>query len=153
MLEYSPGEFMSQLKSQLTEDMKTAMRAHDSVRLGVIRFLLSEIKNFEIDNGEQDDAGIQKIIAREIKKVKEANLEFEKGGRQDLVDQETEKIGMMEVYLPKQMSDEELKKIVDEVMATAEKKDFGNVMKAVMGKVNGLADGNRVSAMVKQALS
>ncbi len=144
---------MSQLKTQLVEDMKTAMRAHDSVRLGVIRFMLSEIKNFEIDNGEQDDAGIQKIIAREIKKVKDANVEFEKGGRQDLVDQETEKIGMMEVYLPKQMSDEDLQKIVTEVVAESDKKDFGNVMRAVMAKVQGLADGNRVSAMVKQALS
>ncbi|CAN5285402.1 GatB/YqeY domain-containing protein [soil metagenome] len=144
---------MSQLKIQLTEDMKNAMRAHESVRLGVIRFLLSEIKNFEIDNGEQDDAGIQKIIAREIKKVKDANIDFEKGGRQDLVDQETEKIGMMELYLPKQLSDEELQKVVDEVVATIEKKDFGNVMKTVVGKVNGLADGNRISVMVKQALS
>ncbi len=153
MLEYQAGEPMSQLKDKLVEDMKTAMRAHDSVRLGVIRFILSELKNFEIDNGVQDDAGVQKVIAREIKKVKDSIVDFEKGNRPDLVEQESEKIGMMEVYLPKQMSDEELQQIVTSVVATAEKKDFGNVMKAVMTQVQGLADGNRVSAMVKQALS
>ncbi len=144
---------MSQLKLQLTEDMKTAMRAHDSVRLGVIRFILSELKNFEIDNGEQDEKGVQAIIAREIKKVKEAIIEFDKGNRPDLVTQEQEKIGMMEVYLPKQMTDEELQAVVTKTLAEAEKKDFGNVMKAVMAQVQGLAEGNRVSAMVKQALS
>lgn len=143
---------MSQLKAKLTEDMKNAMRAHDSVRLGVIRFLLSEIKNFEIDNGEQDDAGVQKIIAREIKKIKDANTEFEKGGRMDLVEQETEKIAFMEIYLPQQMSDETLQEVVNKVMAEAEKKDFGTIMRTVMAQVQGQADGNRVSAMVKQAL-
>ena len=144
---------MSQLKDQLVEDMKNAMRAHDSVRLGVIRFLLSELKNFEIDNGPQDEAGVQKIIAREIKKVKDAIVDFERGHRQDLVDQETVKIAMMEAYLPQQMSDADLKAVVDQVVAAADKKDFGNVMKAVMAQVQGKADGGRVSGLVKQALT
>lgn len=143
---------MSQLKATLTEDMKNAMRAHDSVRLGVIRFILSELKNFEIDNGEQDDAGVQKVIAREIKKVKDAMIDFEKGGRMDLVEQEAEKVGMMEKYLPQQMSDEELATVVKNVVASAEKKDFGNIMKAVMAEVQGKADGGRVTPLVKAAL-
>ena len=144
---------MSALKTQLTEDMKNAMRAHESVKLGVIRFILSELKNYEIDNGEQDDAGVQKVIAREIKKVKDAMVDFENGNRPDLVAQEAEKVQFMEAYLPQQMSDEELLAVVKETLNTAEKKDFGNVMKAVMVQVQGKADGNRVSAMVKQALS
>jgi len=144
---------MSQLKDQLVEDMKNAMRARDSVRLGVIRFILSELKNFEIDNGVQEDDGVEKVIAREIKKVKDAMIDFDKGGRQDLVEQEREKVGMMEVYLPQQMSDEELQTVVTSVMTTAERRDFGHVMKAVMAQVQGKADGSRVSTMVKQALS
>lgn len=144
---------MSQLRTQLTEDMKNAMRARDMLRLGVIRFLLSEIKNFEIDNGEQDDAGIIKIIAREVKKVKDALIDFEKTGREDLVKEETAKLEIMESYLPKQLSDEELKTIVSEVAAASEKKDFGTVMKAVMAKVQGQADGGRVSAVVKEVLA
>ncbi len=142
---------MSALKTQLTEDMKNAMRAHDSARLGVIRFLLAELKNFEIDNGEQDDAGVLKVIARELKKIKDALGDFEKAGRQDLVDQEKLKIAVMESYLPKQMSDEELMAVVKEVLASTDDKNFGNLMKTVMAKVQGQADGGRVSAMLKQA--
>jgi uncharacterized protein len=70
---------MSALKTQLTEDMKNAMRAHDSLKLNTIRFMLAAIKNFEIDNGEQDDAGIHKIVAKEVKKMKDAMVDFEKG--------------------------------------------------------------------------
>jgi uncharacterized protein YqeY len=143
----------STLKTQLTEDMKNAMRAHDSVRLNVIRFLLSELKNWEIDNGEQANDGVEKVIAREVKKVKDALVDFQKAGRQDLVDEENVKIAIMEEYLPKQMEDEELRKIVQDVVNSAEQKDFGSLMKAVMVKVQGQADGGRVSAMVKQALA
>jgi uncharacterized protein YqeY len=144
---------MSALKNQLIEDMKTAMRARDALKLGVVRFLLSEIKNFEIDNGEQDDAGVQKIIAREVKKVKDALGDFERGGRQDLVDEEKAKIVIMETYLPQQMSDEELEGIVQKVVSgLAGEKNFGLVMKAVMAETNGQADGKKVSEMVKKVL-
>jgi uncharacterized protein YqeY len=143
---------MAALKTQLVEDMKNAMRAHDTVKLGVVRYLLSEIKNFEIDNGEQDDAGIIKIIAREVKKVKDALVDFEKAGREDLVSAENAKIVVMESYLPQQLADEELQKIVDSVASSSDKKDFGTVMKAVMAQVQGKADGGRVSAMVKKVL-
>ena len=84
--------------------------------------------------------------------MKDANVEFEKGGRQDLVDEEKAKIVLMEEYLPKQMSDEELAQIVKEVVSSATDKNFGMIMKSVMAKVQGKADGGRVSAMVKQSL-
>ncbi len=144
---------MSQLKAQLTEDMKQAMKAHDSMKLNTVRFLLSEIKNWEIDNGPQEDDGVIKVIAREVKKLKDALTDFEKAGRTDLVDEEKQKLTVMESYLPQQLSDGELQKIVEEVVASSDKKDFGTIMKAVMARAQGKADGGRVSAMVKTALS
>ena len=144
---------MLPLKQQLTEDMKNAMRAHDSLKLNTIRFLMSAMKNWEIDNGELDDAGFLMITVREVKKMKEAVLDFVKGGRQDLVDEENQKIAILEAYLPKQMSDEELLVAVHQVLDESETKEFGPLMKAVMVKVKGLADGNRVSATVKKVLA
>jgi len=144
---------MSALKDQLFEDMKNAMRAHDTVKLGVVRYLISEVKNFEIDNGPQDDAGVLKVIAREVKKMKDALEEFKKADRQDIVEEETAKIAVMETYLPQQMGEADLEKIVKETVEGSEDKNFGNVMKAVMAKVQGQADGGRVSALVKKYLS
>ncbi len=140
------------LKSQLTEDMKTAMKAHDSVRLNTIRFMISEIRNFEIDNGEQDDASVQKLMAKQVKQMKDAMTEFAQGGRQDLVDEEMVKVKILEAYLPQQMSDEDLQAIVDRVVSSATDKNMGMLMGQVMKEVAGQADGGRVSAMVKKAL-
>jgi len=71
------------LKDDLTTQMKDAMRAHDADTLGTLRLILSELKNFEIDNGPQDDAGVQKIIARMIKQWKDATNDYKNGGRED----------------------------------------------------------------------
>lgn len=145
------------LKQQLTEDMKTAMKARDMAKLGTIRFLMSEIKNFEIDNGEQDDAGVQKVIAKEVKKMKDAINDFSNAGRQDLVDEETAKVKVMESYLPAQLSEERLTALVQEAVNESESKEFGVVMKAAMAKVQshsdeGTADGSAISALVKKLL-
>lgn len=140
------------LKTQLTEDMKNAMRAKDTVKLGVVRFLISDIRNFEIDNGEQDDAGVEKIIAKQVKQMKDAIAEFEKGGRADLVAEEEAKVAIMQTYLPQQMSDEELKAIVDRVVGQTDNTNMGQVIGLVMKEVAGRADGGRVSALVKAAL-
>jgi uncharacterized protein len=140
------------LKTQLTEDMKTAMRAKDAFKLGVIRFLISDIRNFEIDNGEQDDAGVQKLVAKQVKQMKDAIAEFEKGERADLVTEEKQKIAILENYLPQQMSDEELAAIVDKVVSQAGTTNMGQVIGLVMKEVAGQADGGRVSALVKKAL-
>jgi uncharacterized protein YqeY len=143
---------MTNLRAQLTEDMKNAMRAHDSVKLGVIRFLLSELKNWEIDHGPQDDNGIQQVIARELKKMKEAVEEFKKGDRQDLVDEEMPKIEIVQSYLPAALSDDELKAKVKAAIDALPDKNFGAAMKAAMAAVQGQADGGRVSALVKELL-
>ena len=141
------------LKDQLMEDMKNAMRARDAGRLEVIRFLRSEIKNVEIDHGDQDDAGVLKIIARQVKSMKDANLDYIKGGRPDLAEDNLSKIEILETYLPAQLSDEELEKIVSEKIASAEDKNFGKIMGQVVAAVSGKADGGRVSQMVKKLLS
>lgn len=144
---------MSQLRAQLTEDMKNAMRAKDSIKLNTVRYLMSAIKNWEIDNGTPTDADVIKVIAKEVKQMKDANAEFLKGGREDLVEEENKKIAILETYLPQQLTEAELEQAVKEVMAENEGADFGTTMRAVMAKVQGKADGGAVSAMVKKLQS
>ena len=140
------------LKEQLLEDMKQAMKSKDSVKLGVVRYLRSEIKNFEIDNGDQDDEGVMKIIASQVKKMKDAVAEFKAAGRDDLVTEEEAKIVVMEAYLPEQMSDEELSVVVEKVVSESEDKNMGKLIGAVIKAVDGKADGSRVSKMVRKQL-
>lgn len=145
---------MSALKLQIMEDVKTAMRAHDAVRLTTLRTLLSEIKNFEIDNGEQDDAGVEKVVAKVVKQTNESIVEYGKGGRQDLVAEEQVKLKILQVYLPKQLSDEELKAIVEEVLAAHPgQTSQGPLTGLVMKQVAGAADGRRVAAMIQQVVN
>jgi len=144
------------LKDQLMEDMKNAMRARDSLRLGVIRFLRSEIKNVEIDHGDQDDKGVLKIIARQVKSMKDANSEYAKADRQDLVKDNDLKIAILEEYLPTQLSDAELEKIVQEVIGNtpdADIKQMGKIIGQVIAKADGKADGGRISQMVRKSLT
>lgn len=140
------------LKQQLTEDMKTAMKARDMMTLDAIRFLQAEVRNIEIDHGEQDDAGIQKIVARQIKQMRDSIIEYEKGGRADLVEAEQAKIKVIEKYVPQQMSDTELKAIIEKVVAENPGAQMGQVIGQVMKQTAGQADGGRVSAMVRDAL-
>ena len=141
------------LKDQLMEEMKNAMRAKDTVRLGVIRFLRGEIKNIEIDHGDQDDAGVLKIIAKQVKSMKDANSEYQKGGREDLVEENNTKIKILEEYLPQQLSNEELETIVKKIVDSAEEKHMGKIIGSVMKEVDGKADGGRVSQLVRKLLS
>lgn len=140
------------LKEQLMEDMKNAMRAHETLKLDVVRMIRSEVKNFEIDNGEADDEKIQKIIKTMLKQQKDALLDFERAARQDLIDETNAKIEIFASYLPTELSDEELAKVVSEVLATASSKDFGPIMGQVMKKVGNKADGNRVTILLKKVL-
>lgn len=140
------------LKQTLMEDMKQAMRAHDTLKLGTVRLVISELKNFEIDNGEQDDAGVQKVIGRLMKQWQDALNDFKTAGREDLITETQDKLKVLEAYMPQQMSDEALKAIVDEVVAASPVKTMGPIIGQVMKKVAGQADGGRVSAAVKAAL-
>lgn len=141
------------LKQQLTEDMKQAMRDRNSMKLNTIRFMMSEIKNWEIDNGETDDAGVQKLIAKQIKQMKDAITEFEKGGRTDIVAEEEQKVAILQSYLPAQLSEAELSGVIDEVIAATEPKAMGPVMQAVKAKVGNQADGAMIARLVKEKLA
>lgn len=134
------------------DDMKSAMRGGDSVTRDTIRFLMSEIKNHELDHGEQDDAGVQKIAASQVKKIKEGIEEFKKAGRDDLADDEEGKLKVLANYLPKQLTDGELEEIVKRVVGENAGGNVGQIIGQVMKAVGGSADGNRVSALVGSLL-
>lgn len=141
------------LKEQLTEDMKQAMRARDMFRLGTIRYVLSEIKNAEIDHGPQTDEQIQKLLTSQIKKMKDAIEDFKKGNREDLIEEEQNRVNIIQSYLPQQLSDEELKAVVEKVIAESGMNQVGPLTGKVMQEVKGLADGGRVSAMIQSCLA
>ena len=145
------------LKAQITEDMKTAMRAKDSVRLGTIRLLQAAMKQKEVDERvELDDAAVIAIVDKLIKQRKDSIAAFEGANRQDLADVEKAEVDVLKVYLPERMSEAEVttavQAIVAEVGATGPG-DMGKVMGAVKSKLAGKADMGLVSAAVKVALS
>lgn len=140
-------------KSELMQKMKDAMKARDSVRVGTLRYLLSELKNAEIDNGELTPNDISKLIAKQVKQMRDALKDFAAAGREDVVEEESKKIAILEEFLPEQLSDDALDAIVVEVVASTDEKNMGKIIGMVMGKVSGQADGSRVSAAVKKALS
>ncbi len=144
------------LKILMNEDMKTAMRAKDSITLDAIRMLKADIKNQEIAiMKELDDEQILKIIASSIKKRKDSIEQFGKAGRIDLVEKEQKEIDSIIKYLPAQLSKDEVVAIVKGVfndLTDSEKSNFGIVMKNVVSKVAGKADGKLVSEVVKEII-
>ena len=145
------------LKDQITEDMKTAMRAKDSERLGTIRLLLSAIKQKEVDERVVvDDVMVIAIIDKMIKQRKDSIEAFTKADRKDMADKEAAEITVLTAYLPARLSAEEVlaavKAIVTEMGASG-LGDMGKVMGAVKAKLAGKADMGEVSAAVKAALA
>ena len=139
------------LKDQITSDMRDAMRAHDKEKLSALRMLLSSIKQITADN-----AVIQQIIAKLIKQRKDSVEQYLAGNRKDLADKESAEIKTFEVYLPAQLSDEEIQKIVDEVVTSAGLSGpaaMGKAMGMIKPKVAGKADMGRVSALLKARLA
>ena len=145
------------LKDQITEDMKTAMRAKDMERLGTIRLLQAAMKQKEVDERiTLDDAGVIAIVDKLIKERKDSIAAFEGAGRQDLADKEKAEMAVLQVYLPARLSAEEVaaevKAIVTELGAKGPG-DMGKVMGAVKTRLAGKADMGEVSAAVKAALA
>ena len=145
------------LKERITDDMKTAMRAKDSERLGTIRLLQSAMKQKEVDERiELDDAAIVAIVDKMIKQRKDSIAAFEQAARQDLVDKEKTELAVLSAYLPERLSAQELtaavQAIVTELGATGPG-DMGKVMGAVKTRLAGKADMGAVSAAVKAALT
>lgn len=144
------------IKKNLEEQMKEALKAKDSLKLQTLRFLLAQIKNKEIDlRRELADEEIFKVIQTLVKQRKES-IEFsEKAGRADLVEKEKKELEILESYLPQMLSEEEIEAITNDVikeLGATGPKDFGKVMKAVMSKVSGRADGGKVNEIVKKRL-
>ena len=145
------------LKQQITEDMKQAMRAKDSVRLGAIRLLTAAIKQKEVDERiELNDAQVVAIIDKMIKQRKDSIEQFTAGGRQDLADVEKTELDILAVYMPAQLSESDIRSEVDRAIAStgaAGPQDMGKVMAVVKPALAGRADMTAVSALVKTALA
>ena len=145
------------LKEQLKEDLKTAMRDKEVVKRDSIRAINTMIKQIEVDERrELDDDEVIKLIQRGIKQREEAISQYKAASRDDLVQKEQEQVDVFMLYLPKQLSDEELeagmKEIVAQTGATT-MKDMGKVMGIATKKFAGVADGKRINEMVKKLLS
>jgi uncharacterized protein YqeY len=145
------------LKEKLNEDLKQAMRDKEVVKRDSIRAINTMIKQIEVDERRVlDDAEVIKLVQRGIKQREEAISQYRAASRDDLVQKEQEQVDVFMLYLPKQLSDEELengmKEIISEVGATS-LKDMGKVMGVASKKFAGVADGKRINEMVKKLLS
>ena len=145
------------LKAKLEEDLKQALREKASLKVSCLRMIKAAIKYKEIDiRGELNDAQVIAILSTSAKQHKESIDQFKKGNRPDLVAKEEEELVLIETYLPKQMDEAELTKIVEAAIAEVGAKapsDVGKVMKAVMPKVAGRADGKLINAIALKKLS
>jgi uncharacterized protein YqeY len=145
------------LREQLNEDMKTAMKARDAEKLGALRLLLAAVKQREVDERiTLDDAAVLGVIDKMIKQRKDSISQFEKAARQDLADKERFELGILEAYLPQQLSQAEVEAIITEAVAATGAKsaaDMGKVMAIVKPKLAGRADMGKVSGWVKGKLT
>ena len=145
------------LKTQITEDMKNAMRAKDMERLGTIRLLTAAMKQKEVDERiELDDTAVIAVIDKMVKQRKDSITAFEQGGRSDLAAKEAAELAVLQAYLPARLSAEEVTTEVKTIVAELGAKgpgDMGKVMGAVKARLAGKADMGQVSAAVKAALA
>lgn len=141
----------------IQKDLKEAMKSGDSDKVAVLRMLNASLKNRQIEKGkdaELTEEETMQVLTREAKKRKEAVEAFEKGGRPELAENEKKELSIIEAYLPKQMSREEVAAAVEKILAgLSDKSNQGLVMKAVMGELKGKADGKMISEAVKEKLS
>ncbi len=148
---------MPSLKEKLSETMKAAMRSQDKLLLSCARNLHAAVRKKEIDDRvDLDDAGLRKIAQSLTKQRQDSIEQFKAGGRTDLVEKEEAELKFLQSFLPPQMSEMEVKthitQAVSETQATSQK-DMGKVMKALMPKIEGRADGNKVNQWVKEKLA
>lgn len=145
------------IKERITEDMKSAMRAHDTARLSALRLLLAAIKQREVDERvEATDELVTGVIGKLVKQRRDSVKQYTEAGRDDLAQKEQFEIDVLSVYLPAQMSDDDIKAVVEAAIAETGATGMaamGKVMGIVKGKCAGKADMSRVSALVKAALS
>ena len=141
------------LKEKLLSDMKEAMKSKDSLKLGTIRSVIAAVKNQEIDlRKDLDEEEIRAIVSREVKKRKEAANLYEQGKRPELKDKEIQEMKILQTYLPEQISEEDLRQRIQEVIeetGAEGMKDFGKIMKTLVPEFKGKAD----NALIKELAS
>ena len=144
------------LSQRIREDMKTAMKAGDKRRLGVIRLILAAIKQREVDERiELDDSQTLAVLDKMVKQRRDSIEQFEKAGRNELAEQESFEIEVLQAYMPEALGEEEIDAMIAEAIAgtgAASLRDMGKVMGQLKPKIQGRADMGAVSAMVKQRL-
>jgi len=148
---------MSQIQ-RIEEDFQKALKADNRETVSVLRMLKSALINKKIEKKRKEltDNDISEVILHEVKMRKEACLEYAKGRRDDMVEKEKEELKILKKYLPKPLRDNELQRLVDRTVKELKAqslKDMGKVMKQVLGKAKGRADGKRTSEMVRETLS
>lgn len=145
------------MKKKLLEDLKEAMKEKNEIKKNAIQMVRAGILQIEKDKGiELTDEQIIELISKEVKKRKDSIADYEKGGREDLVNQINEEISYLEKYLPKQLTEEEITVIVQEIIAelgATTMKDMGKVMKAAKEKMGVTADGKTINKVVKENLA
>ncbi len=140
---------------RIDSDLKVAMKSSEKIRVSTLRMVKASLKNLEIEKGELSDDDVIGVLSTQAKQRRESISEFEKGGRQDLADQEREELAVILSYLPEQLSEEELTGIIQETIretGASSLKDMGRLMKSLMPRVKGRADGKLVSQKVKELL-
>ncbi len=144
------------LKDDIAAAVKDAMKKREKLRLGVLRMLMSEMKNRQIESRKElEDDDILQVITRMVKQRNDSAEQFSKGGRDELAAKEKSEIEVLQTYLPKALSENELENLVKEAIAETQatsKKDMGKIMKVVMPKIAGRADGKAVNQMVARLL-
>ena len=145
------------LEERLVEEMKQAMKSNDKLRLSTIRMIRSASKNKEIELRKKlEDEDVVKVIQVMVRKGEESVEQFQTGGRMDLVEKEKKEIEILKSFLPQPLSQEEILKIIDQSIQETQAsslKDIGKVMKSVMPKIGGKADGKLINQLVKDRLS
>ena len=144
------------ITEEIRNDLKDAMMKKEQLRVSTLRLLISAMKNQQIEKGEElTDEEIISVLSTEAKKRRESVEEYKKGDRTDLAEKEEAEIKIVETYLPEQLSDEDVQKLVSEAIADTgaeSKKDMGKVMQQLMPKIKGRADGRKVSQIVTEKL-
>ncbi len=146
------------LLEQLNEDLKTAMKSKDTLTLNVVRMVKSAVQMEKIKKKKQDltDEEVIDIVNKQIKMRKDAITEFAKASREDLINQNEQEIAVLNKYMPEQLSDDEVKAIIDEaftILNPTSMKDMGKIMKEITPKLKGKTDMGKVNAMIKEKLN
>ena len=144
------------LGEKIRADLTAAMKAREAAKVSTLRMVQAALKNEQIEQGrELTDEEVQAVLRRSVKQRQDSIEQFTKGGRQDLADKESAELKLLEIYLPKQMSDDEVEAVVRDIISSVgatSRKDSGRVMKEVMARYKGVIDGKKVQEIVGRTL-